>query len=49
MPDHDITRLLDRASLSYSPDTSKGLASVKTRMARRKRAAGRRRSSSLLR
>ena len=38
MPDHDITRLLDRASLSYSPDTSKGLASVKARMARRKRA-----------
>ena len=38
MPDHDITRLLDRASLSYSPDTSKGLARVKTRMARRKRA-----------
>ncbi len=38
MPDHDIAQLLDRASLSYSPDTSKGLANVKTRVARRKRA-----------
>lgn len=38
MPEHDITRLLDRASLSYNPDTSKGLANVKTQMARRKRA-----------
>src|ERR1700693_2944587 len=38
MPDHDIARLLDRASLSYSPDTSKGLANVKIRIARRKRA-----------
>src|ERR1700722_3207314 len=38
MPDRDITRLLDRAGLSYSPDTSKGLANVKARVARRKRA-----------
>ena len=38
MPDHDMTRLLERASLSYSPDTSKGLANVKARVARRKRA-----------
>ncbi len=38
MPDLDISRLLDRASLSYSPDISKGLANVKTRMAHRKRA-----------
>lgn len=38
MPDLDITQLLDRASLSYSPDTSKGLADVKVRVARRKRA-----------
>ncbi len=37
MPDSDITELLDRASLSYSPDTSKGLANVHTRAARRKR------------
>jgi photosystem II stability/assembly factor-like uncharacterized protein len=38
MPDHDIARLLDRASLSYSPDSSEGLANVKARIARRKRA-----------
>ena len=37
MPDHDITRLLDRASLLYDPDTSNGWANVKTRNARRKR------------
>ena len=37
MPDHDITRLLDRASLLYSPDTSNGMANVKARNARRKR------------
>jgi hypothetical protein len=45
MPDHDITRLLDRASLSYSPDTSKGLTNVKARIARRKR--GRRAASAV--
>ena len=38
MPDHDIARLLDRASVSYSPDTSEGLANVRVRIARRKRA-----------
>src|SRR6185437_6037991 len=37
MPDHDITQLLDRASLLYSPDTSNGLANVKSRNAHRKR------------
>ena len=37
MPDHDITRLLDRASLLFNPDASNGLANVKTRNARRKR------------
>ncbi|HEY6426980.1 MAG TPA: hypothetical protein VIX84_07085, partial [Acidimicrobiales bacterium] len=37
MPDNDITQLLDRAGLSYSPDVSAGLANVKTRVARRKR------------
>jgi photosystem II stability/assembly factor-like uncharacterized protein len=37
MPDHDITRLLDRASLLYSPDTPNGLANVKARNARSKR------------
>jgi len=38
MPDHDIARLLDRASASYIPDPSKGLANVRARVARRKRA-----------
>ncbi len=38
MPDHDIARLLDRASLSYSPDTQEGRANVRARIARRKRA-----------
>jgi photosystem II stability/assembly factor-like uncharacterized protein len=37
MPDHDIALLLDRASLLYRPDTSKGLVHVKARNARRKR------------
>ena len=38
MPDHDIAQLLDRASLSYSPDISRGLTNVKARGSRRKRA-----------
>jgi hypothetical protein len=38
MPEHDLTRLLDRAGLTYSPDPSKGLANVRARIARRKRA-----------
>jgi len=38
MPDHDIARLLDRASLSYSPDVSNGLTNVRARIARHKRA-----------
>ena len=37
MPDNDITQLLDRAGISYSPDLSRGLANVRTRAARRKR------------
>ena len=37
MPDRDIARLLNRASLLRNPDVSNGLAHVKIRHARRRR------------
>ncbi len=37
MPDYDLSQLLDRAAVSYSPDTSKALANVKARSNRESR------------